>query len=153
MYAAPVPMALAFALLFRPPPGLSHAGLFAWLATFAVGVRIALTLYMLPSNAMVPELTASYDERTSLVSWRFLFGWLGGIVVSRRLPRLLLGPRRGRRKADASRYAGFGLAADPVRAISRAPPAPPAGPASPGATGRSSPSRRLRGCCDPSTAR
>jgi Na+/melibiose symporter-like transporter len=31
---------------------------------------------------MVPELTDDYDERTTLVSWRFLFGWIGGLTIS-----------------------------------------------------------------------
>jgi Na+/melibiose symporter-like transporter len=82
MYAAALPMAVCFFLLFNPPPGLGHAGLFAWLTTFAVGVRSAMTLYAIPSSAMLPELTDSYDERTALVSWRFLFGWTGGLTVS-----------------------------------------------------------------------
>jgi Na+/melibiose symporter-like transporter len=31
---------------------------------------------------MLPELTSNYDERTSLMSFRFLFGWLGGLTVA-----------------------------------------------------------------------
>ena len=110
MYAAPVPMALSFALLFRPPDGLTQPQLFAWLLVWAIGVRVGMTLYMLPSNALVPELTPHYDERTSLVSYRFLFGWAGGIVISQ-LAYLyyFASPQDG---ADgllqAARYAGFG---------------------------------------------
>jgi Na+/melibiose symporter-like transporter len=110
MYAAPVPMAVAFALLFRPPDGLSHAQLFGWLLTFAVCVRVSMTLYMLPSNAMVPELTPHYDERTSLVSYRFLFGWLGGIVVSQLAYLHYFASAAGATDGllQAARYAGFG---------------------------------------------
>jgi Na+/melibiose symporter-like transporter len=82
MYAAALPMAVCFYLLFHPPRNLSEAGLFAWLAVFAVGVRTSMTLYAIPSGAMVPELTEDYDERTTLVSWRFLFGWMGGLTIS-----------------------------------------------------------------------
>jgi Na+/melibiose symporter-like transporter len=57
-------------------------GLFAWLTVFAVGVRVSLTLYAIPSNTMLPELTSDYDERTSLVSFRFLLGWIGGLAVA-----------------------------------------------------------------------
>jgi Na+/melibiose symporter-like transporter len=81
MYAAALPMALCFFLLFNPP-ALGETGLFLWLCGFAVGVRTSMTLYSIPSNSMVPELTSSYDERTTLVSYRFLFGWMGGLTAS-----------------------------------------------------------------------
>lgn len=78
MYAAPVPMAVSFLLLFHPPASLSTTGLFLWLMTFSVFVRVSMTLYSIPSNSLVAELTPDYDERTSLVSFRYLFGWIGG---------------------------------------------------------------------------
>lgn len=81
MYAAALPMAVCFGLLFSPPE-LSDSGLFAWLCCFAIGVRASMTLYSIPSNSMVPEMTTHYDERTSLVSWRFLMGWLGGVSMT-----------------------------------------------------------------------
>jgi Na+/melibiose symporter-like transporter len=111
MYAAAPPMALCFFLLFDPPGGLSEMGLFAWLLGFAIGVRVSMTLYMLPSNAMIPELTSDYDERTELVSWRFLFGWLGGIVISLLAYLVFFSSAAGERDGllDASGYAGFGL--------------------------------------------
>jgi GPH family glycoside/pentoside/hexuronide:cation symporter len=82
MYAAPVPMATSFCLLFNPPAGLSTWGLFAWLTVCAVLVRVSMTLYSIPSNSMVAELTPNYDERTALVSYRFLFGWIGGGTIT-----------------------------------------------------------------------
>jgi Na+/melibiose symporter-like transporter len=82
MYAAALPMALCFYLLFNPPHGLEETGLFLWLMGFAVGVRVSMTLYSIPSGSMVPELTEHYDERTTLVSYRFLFGWLGGLTAT-----------------------------------------------------------------------
>ncbi|MFQ5666245.1 MAG: MFS transporter [Candidatus Binatia bacterium] len=82
MYAAALPMATCFCLLFNPPAGLSTWGLFAWLTVFAVLVRASMTLYSIPSNSMVAELTPHYDERTSLVSYRFLFGWTGGGTIT-----------------------------------------------------------------------
>jgi Na+/melibiose symporter-like transporter len=81
MYAGALPMATCFFLLFNPP-ALGETGLFIWLCAFAVGVRASMTLYTIPSNSMVPELTPNYDERTTLVSYRFLFGWFGGLTAS-----------------------------------------------------------------------
>jgi len=82
MYAAALPMGVSFVLLFNPPAGLSHWELFGWLTVFAVLVRASMTLYSIPSNSMVAELTSNYDERTSLVGYRFLFGWIGGGTIS-----------------------------------------------------------------------
>ncbi len=82
MYVAALPMALFFLALFNPPAGLGHTGLFLWLTAFAVGVRASMTLYAIPSASMLPEITSHYDERTSLVSYRMLFGWAGGLTMS-----------------------------------------------------------------------
>jgi Na+/melibiose symporter-like transporter len=41
-----------------------------------------MTLYSIPSASMLPEITSHYDERTSLVSYRMLFGWAGGLTIS-----------------------------------------------------------------------
>ena len=81
MYASALPMVLCFFLLFTPPE-LGQIGLFVWLCTFAMGVRVAMTFYAVPSGAMLPELSPDYDERTSLVSYRLLFGWGGGLTAS-----------------------------------------------------------------------
>ena len=82
MYAAALPMSVCFYFLFSPPGGISQGGLFVWLAVFAVGVRASMTLYAIPSASMVPEMTSHYDERTTLFSYRFLFGWVGGLTAS-----------------------------------------------------------------------
>lgn len=79
MYAAPVPLAISFVLLFHPPAGLDQYGLFAWLTAFAVAVRVSITLYSIPSGSMIPEMTSHYDERTTLMSYRFVFGFAGGL--------------------------------------------------------------------------
>jgi len=79
MYSAALPMAACFFFLFNPPEGLGEGALFAWLTTFAVLVRVAMTLYSIPSGSMVPEITSHYDERTTLMSYRYLFGFMGGL--------------------------------------------------------------------------
>ncbi|MCP4005791.1 MAG: hypothetical protein GY725_16495 [bacterium] len=81
MYASALPLASFLFMLFNPPE-LGSSGLFAWLCVCAVGVRASITLYQVPSSAMLPEMTPNYDERTTLVSYRFLFGWTGGLVAS-----------------------------------------------------------------------
>lgn len=111
LYASALPMGISFWLLFNPPPGLGQGGLFVWLTTFAVLVRSAMTLYSIPSNAMVAELTPSYDERTSLVAWRFFFGWVGGIAMSQVAYRVFFAARPGLEdgRLEASAYGGYAL--------------------------------------------
>jgi len=82
MYSAALPMALCFFVLFNPPSSLGQTGLFLWLTVWAIGVRVAMAFYLVPSGAMLPELTSNYDERTSLVSYRYLCGWMGGLVTA-----------------------------------------------------------------------
>jgi len=82
MYAAALPMGLCFYGLFAPPTSLSETGLFIWLTSFSIGIRLFLTLFMVPSGAMGPEMTKHYDERTSLVAYRWVIGWTGAIVIN-----------------------------------------------------------------------
>ncbi len=81
MYFAAIPMGLCFYGLFAPPEGLTQNLLFGWLIALAIGVRLFLTFYMVPSGALGPEMTTSYDERTRLVAYRWLIGWMGALLV------------------------------------------------------------------------
>lgn len=79
MYLAALPVTVCFALLFAPPASLQGLTLFAWLLGFTILLRVSLTLYAVPSNAMAAELSSDYDERTEIISIRFLFGWMAGL--------------------------------------------------------------------------
>ena len=81
MYGAALPVAVFFFLLWHPPE-LSEFGLFVYLTVVAVLVRIFITLYEIPSSAIVAELTDDYDERTRLLSYRYMWGWFGGLFVA-----------------------------------------------------------------------
>ena len=81
MYGAALPMTLCFLALFHPPDGLGQAGLFVWMLCFAIGVRVSMTFYSIPSTALIAEMTDNYDERTSIVSFRVLSGWIGGLTA------------------------------------------------------------------------
>ncbi len=39
-------------------------------------------MYETPSTAIVAELTEDYDERTRLLSLRYMFGWAGGLTMA-----------------------------------------------------------------------
>jgi Na+/melibiose symporter-like transporter len=82
MYAAALPVAGAYWLLWSPPAGLSPPQLFAYFVAVAILVRVCITFFEIPSASLVPELTDHYDERTSILSFRFFFGWWGGLTMS-----------------------------------------------------------------------
>ena len=77
MYISALPLGVAFALLWQPPPGLGETGLFLWLFGLAVLVRQSMTLYHVPHMALGAELTSDYQERTTVVAYRTAYGMLG----------------------------------------------------------------------------
>jgi Na+/melibiose symporter-like transporter len=60
---------------------------------------------------MVPELTSNYDERTSLVSYRFLFGWVAALTASQLGYLYFFAPsaRFADGRLDAEAYGAFAL--------------------------------------------
>ncbi|MFN4025628.1 MAG: MFS transporter [Hyphomonas sp.] len=92
IYAALIPTAMVYFLTWNPPAGLTGNDLFPWLVATTIGVRIAFTFYDVPSSALAAELTQDYDERTSLMSLRYFFGWFGGLTIQILLFRYLLVP-------------------------------------------------------------
>ena len=82
MYAAVLPLPALFWLVFDPPSDLGTAGLFAWMTLTSILLRACLSLYAVSSNALVAEMTRRYDERTEILGFRFLYGWLAGIAVA-----------------------------------------------------------------------
>lgn len=81
MYASAVPVALCYLALWNPPD-LSEFMLFIYLTVSCVLVRFFITLYEIPSSAIVAELTDDYDERTRLLSYRYMMGWCGGLFMA-----------------------------------------------------------------------
>lgn len=82
MYGSAIPAALAFLAIWNPPDITSHANLFIYMTISAIVVRFLVTLYEVPSSAIVAELTDDYDERTKLLGYRYMMGWCGGIVMA-----------------------------------------------------------------------
>jgi Na+/melibiose symporter-like transporter len=81
MYAAAVPFAGCFYLLFAPPAGLSEIGVFLWLVTFSVLTRLTQSFYSIPHTALTAELSNDYDERTLLSALRSVMGSVGTLMV------------------------------------------------------------------------
>jgi GPH family glycoside/pentoside/hexuronide:cation symporter len=81
MYAAGVPVALAYYFLWSPPEW-DETGLFLYFVCMAVLIRTLITFYEIPSTALVAELTDDYDQRTEMMSFRYFFGWWGGLTMA-----------------------------------------------------------------------
>ncbi|MBS0361528.1 MAG: MFS transporter [Proteobacteria bacterium] len=81
MYASALPVAISYSLLWNPPHGWGQGALFAYLIATAILIRSFISWYEIPSTALSAELTSDYDERTSLISFRFLFLWAGGLLM------------------------------------------------------------------------
>ncbi len=85
-----LPLALAFALLWWRPPWDSVLALAIYYALAYVVFDTAATFNYMPYFALTPELTADYDERTSLTSYRVFFSIVGSLIAFT-LPLLLVG--------------------------------------------------------------
>ncbi|MEO9468871.1 MFS transporter [Parasphingorhabdus sp.] len=82
MYAAAIPVAVSYYFIWNPPEGWSDQALFWYIVILAITIRTFITIYETPSTALAPELTSDYDERSSILSFRYFFGWTGGNAMS-----------------------------------------------------------------------
>jgi GPH family glycoside/pentoside/hexuronide:cation symporter len=82
MYASALPVAIGYFLLWVPPAGLTGNELFPYILVLAIFIRVCITLFEVPSSALSAELTQDYDDRTSLFSYRYFFGWIGGTLMA-----------------------------------------------------------------------
>lgn len=114
LYIAPIPLAILWVFLWSPPGGAAPGfwGLFG----ICVGVRLMLSACEVPSVALLPEITADYDERTTLFRYRFLSGWLGGLLMMVLAYFVFMQGPRGILSADG--YVGWGIAGAVVMAVS-----------------------------------
>lgn len=76
----PVPFGLAFVLMWWVPPIESQAWLAAYYGAAYLVFDALATLVSVPYLALTPELTADYDERTSLNMYRMGFSIVAGIL-------------------------------------------------------------------------
>jgi glycoside/pentoside/hexuronide:cation symporter, GPH family len=86
MYASAVPLGICIYLLFAPPdipPELPREMLLlAWLLVFIVATRVCMTFFYVPWSAMFAEFSDDYQERSAIVTYRFLMAWVGGIAFT-----------------------------------------------------------------------
>lgn len=80
MLAAGLPLALSLGLLFSAPANLSSWGLFAYMTLATIGVRVSLSLFGVPHQALAAELSDDYVERSNIVAYRAAFSVIASIA-------------------------------------------------------------------------
>jgi GPH family glycoside/pentoside/hexuronide:cation symporter len=80
MYASAVPAAALSYFLWHAPRGLEPTELLGLAIVTMIALRVAVASYEVPSSALAPELAPDYDERTSLMAFRWIFA-SGAIAV------------------------------------------------------------------------
>jgi Na+/melibiose symporter-like transporter len=82
MYAGALPLGMMMFLLFSPPAELSETALVGWLFVVVILLHLSFTIFVVPWNAIAMELTSDYAERTEIIAWRLVAGWVGGVAFS-----------------------------------------------------------------------
>ena len=100
-----LPFALSFMALWWRPPLENQVALAAYYAAAYVLFDACATFVYMPYFALTPELTADYDERTSLTTYRMFFSILGSLLAFT-IPLLIIG---GFEPAHASRVLTMGM--------------------------------------------
>lgn len=95
LYAAAIPVTIAYFFVWNPPSGLEGVPLFAWLLALTITVRVGYTMFEVPSLSLAAELSQDYDVRTMLMSYRYFFAWVGGLAVQVMLFTTFLKPSEG----------------------------------------------------------
>ena len=120
MYAAALPIAVSYYFVWNPPASLEGNALFPYMLLMAILVRTLITLYEIPSSALIAELSSDYNERTTLMSYRYAFGWSGGIVFATFTLGVLLVPTEqvANGMFNVTGYGQMGLAASALIFVS-----------------------------------
>lgn len=82
MYASAIPVGFLYWMIWNPNHSWSNTTMFLYLLATAIGARIAIAMFEIPSTALLAELTTDYNKRTEFLSWRFLFGIVGAAAIS-----------------------------------------------------------------------
>jgi len=99
-------MGPCFFLLFSPPRSLGHTGLFLWLLGTMIALRATSAIYRIPYLGLGAELSRGYDDRTSTMAIRAVFGLLGTLAAAG-LSFLLFFPPTANGSEPKLNYAGY----------------------------------------------
>lgn len=89
------PYAFTFLALFFPPMHWSQSGKFWWFLITCLLLRTFLTVFIIPHTSLAPELSGDYQERTSIIGYRTVMGWLNGVFLYFFAMKVFLRPVQG----------------------------------------------------------
>jgi len=69
-------------LLFSPPRALNHFDLFLWLLGSMIALRATSAIYRIPYLGLGAEISRDYDDRTSTMAVRAIFGLIGTLAAA-----------------------------------------------------------------------
>ena len=75
-------VSVVFVLIFWLPEGLSSTALFLWVALLSILLRVSMSLFILPYQAVGAEISDDMRERSSLVAWRWGLGIIGALIAA-----------------------------------------------------------------------
>jgi GPH family glycoside/pentoside/hexuronide:cation symporter len=76
-----VPFGVAFAAMWIAPPSPSQAASLVYYTAAFIAMSLAMTMVSVPYLALIPEMSRTYDERTSLSTFRATGAILGTFVA------------------------------------------------------------------------
>jgi len=83
MYASILPLTVLYVLVWHPlGDASSQWGLFGYLLTVLILLRLSMAMFDVPVRTLVAELTPDYDERTRLASLPISASWFVGSVMT-----------------------------------------------------------------------
>ena len=91
MYAAIIPFTLSYYFILQDPGDATKEEIFTRLLLLMLIMRMSMTFYEVPRNALAPELSKDYDQRSKLTGLNSAFGWFGGAGISAIMAYFFLG--------------------------------------------------------------
>ncbi|HZZ36860.1 MAG TPA: MFS transporter, partial [Caulobacteraceae bacterium] len=116
MYVAAPLAPLVCVTFWNSPTAWPTPVLGVYLIGILVLMRLAISLFEVPCNALAPELAPDYHQRTGLLSYRFFFGVIAGVAMNAVLYKVFLSGPQGVLSRDG--YAHYGVVAAAVMLVS-----------------------------------
>ena len=81
MLFSALPLTLGFYFTYAPPEGLTEMQYFWWFMATKITLRLGMTFYTIPHDALGAELTDDYHERTSIFGFNSVVGLGAGVLL------------------------------------------------------------------------
>lgn len=103
-----IPFGAAFVLMFNNPDIASQGGKFVWAMLTYVFFCTVYSFTNIPYNALLPEMSADYNERTNISGYKQLFAVIGTLLgAGAAMPLMALFSGRGAGFVGMSAIFGF----------------------------------------------